>query len=62
MKYLLLLLSVLSLASCKKSYKCSATANNETVILECKNCSKADVDAYQKEIETAGYTDVTCEN
>ena len=61
MKYIVLALTVLSFASCKKTYTCSATANGIVSEFECKNCKKKDVDAYKVDIESKGYTDVNCQ-
>lgn len=48
------------LVSCKKTYQCTATSQGTQQNFQCKNCSKDDVAAYQKEIEDKGYTDVSC--
>ncbi len=61
MKYLVLALGILFLASCKKTYTCTATANATTHEFVCKNCKKKDVDAYKAEIEGKGYTDINCQ-
>lgn len=61
MKYLVLAISILFLASCKKTYTCSATANAITSEFVCKNCKQKDIDAYKKEIEDKGYTEVNCQ-
>jgi hypothetical protein len=52
---------VMSLNSCKKTYSCKAKDVSKEYIFKCENCKKDDVDAYKKEIEDKGYTEVTCE-
>jgi hypothetical protein len=60
-KLIALLFAILIFASCKKNYTCKAKNASKEYIFKCENCKKDDVDAYKKEIEGKGYTDVTCE-
>jgi hypothetical protein len=53
--------AILTVASCRKNYTCKAKDASKEYIFKCENCKKDDVDAYKKEIEEKGYTEVTCE-
>jgi len=53
---------VASLSSCKKDYSCKAVdAAGAESVLKCENCSKKDVESYEKSILDAGYTSASCE-
>ena len=53
---------VTSLSACKKDYSCKALDSAEVeTVFNCENCSKKDVEEYEKSIIDAGYASVSCE-
>ena len=61
LKFVALLAFTLNFSSCKKTYSCKAKDVTKEYVFKCENCKKDEVDAYKKEIEEKGYTEVTCE-
>lgn len=61
LKLIILLSLITTLGGCKKTYSCKAKDVGAEFVFKCDNCKKDDVEAYKKEIEEKGYTDVSCE-
>ncbi|MBI2723240.1 MAG: hypothetical protein HYX39_13785 [Bacteroidetes bacterium] len=60
-KFAFMCVLLLNFLACKKTYSCKAKDVNKEYIFKCENCKKNDIDAYKKEIEKKGYTEVSCE-
>jgi hypothetical protein len=57
----MLLATTVTMFSCKKDYSCTAVdVTNSSVVLNCDNCSKKDVEDYETEILAKGYETVDC--